>query len=143
MMRRLALLGLLLPMVISMSHAQLPQTPAPGSSERSAILEAARAPAQADLSRPVQFQVNTLNVVGDWAFLYADLRDAQGQPIDYAGTSLADEAAQGGRSKSYAALLRREDGGWTVRRHRTGPTDAVWLSWSDVGAPDAVYQIDD
>lgn len=135
----------LLPFAIAfaMNHAaaQTATTPAPGSPERIAILDAARAPAQQDLGKPVRFTVHALNQAGEWAFVYADMKDAAGEPIDYAGTPYESVALQGGRSKTYVALLQRQGGAWHVLRHDTGPTDAAWLGWGDAGAPASVYAL--
>lgn len=96
---------------------------------RAAILDAARAPVAEQLGKPVRFLVHALNRQGDWAFLHAAMQDRAGRPVDYAGTPLAEDAEHGLRSKDYAALLRRERGGWRVVAHAIGPTDVVWLDW--------------
>lgn len=108
---------------------------------RRAILDAARAPVHDTLRKPVRFKVEQLNVQGDWAFLYADMQDDQGRPIDFAGTSLAEAASHGALSKSYAVLLKRTDGRWIVVVKSIGPTDVVWADWSrQHGAPQTLFR---
>lgn len=99
------------------------------STQRSAILGAARAPVMDRLGKRVRFLVRTLNSQDDWAFLHAAMQDEEGRPVDYSGTPLEVDAAQGVLSKDYAALLRRERGGWRVVAHAIGPTDVIWLDW--------------
>ncbi len=48
--------------------AQRAHTPARGSAEREAIMDALRVPAKRDLGRTVIFQVDLLRVADDWAF---------------------------------------------------------------------------
>lgn len=138
---RLSLLQLLLLAMTTMTDSVSASTPPPGSQDRRTILDAARAPAQADLRKPVRFQVDALNVIDGWAFVYARMLDTDDTPIDLAGTPLAEAAARGGHSRTYAALLQRQQGQWRVLRHSTGPTDAAWLAWSDAGAPEALFQL--
>lgn len=108
---------------------------------RDAILDAARQPAASALAKPVRFKVEQLKVSGDWAFLFAEMQGESGRPIDYTGTKLAEAAAHGAVSRSYAALLKRKDGTWTVVDHAIGPTDLIWAGWSKHhGAPPALFE---
>lgn len=104
---------------------------------RTAMLAAARGPAEAEVGRPVRFLVRRLAVDGRWAFLLAAMRSAHGRRVDWARTPKADAAAQGLVSDDYAALLwRGDDGRWTVVAHATGPTDMAWGDWpAAYGAP--------
>lgn len=141
------LLPLLLFVLIAMtdqSHAaQRPHTPAVGSEERKIVLEAAHKPAEHALGQPVAFVVETLNVCDGWAFLYARMQTPGGARVSYAGTPFAVSAEEGGQSDMFAALMRQHDGQWTVLESSIGPTDPVWLSWDEYGAPDAIFAIDD
>jgi hypothetical protein len=126
--------------LFSMAMGALMATTGIAPEQRAAILDAARAPAAAFFARPVKFRVDRLTVVDDWAFLSADMQDGQGRPIDYAGTPLADAAAHGAVSRSYAALLRRAGRDWRVVDHAIGPTDVVWADWPGRhGAPAALF----
>ncbi len=107
---------------------------------RAAIVDSARAPAVAELGKPVLLRVAHLKASGDWAFLRADMQGPGGAPIDYAGTPLAEAARNGAVSPVYAALLRREGGAWQVVAHAVGPTDVAWDGWAgQYGAPRDIF----
>ncbi len=115
-------------------------TPPVGSAERAAILDAAREPAARELGRSVQFVVKDLNTVDGWAFLYATLAEADGQAFSYVGTRFEEAAENGMKSRSYAALLRKREGGWNVTVYSVGPTDVAWQGWAeDYAAPAALF----
>ena len=98
--------------------------------DRAALLDAARQPVTVALGKPVLFKVERLRSYGRWAFLLAEMQDAGGRPVSYAGTPLADDAAHGAVSKSYAALLRRDGNSWSVVAKAIGPTDVAWADWA-------------
>ena len=107
---------------------------------RAALLEAARAPVQAELGKAPKFRVDQLHRDGDWAFLLATLQDADGKPFDYKGTPLADAAQQGMVSRTYAALLRHDARGWQVVAKAIGPSDVAWEDWPKrYGAPARLF----
>ena len=137
------LLSLLIAMTDPSHAAQSPHTPAAGSPERKALLEAAHQPAEHALGQPVAFVVETLNVSDGWAFVYARMQTPGGARISYVGTPYATAAAEGGQSDMFAALLRQHDGRWTVLESSIGPTDPIWLTWDAYGAPPAIFAIDD
>lgn len=112
-------------------------TPADGSTERRAILDAARAPVETELGRRVVFLVKTFRVDGEWAFLEARMAEpGNGADISYAGTPYEDAARRGHKSNNYVALLRSTPKGWIVEDHAIGPTDVTWEDWSEThGAP--------
>ena len=113
----------------------------PQGAERRAILDAARAPAAAQLGKPVQFKVERLERSGDWVFLRAAMQDGGGRPVRFDGTPLAEAASQGFVSDQFAALLHREGGRWTVKAHAVGPTDVAWEDWDETyGAPPALFR---
>ena len=108
--------------------------------ERTAVLEAARAPIAGTLGRPVRFVVDRLERRGDWAFLWARLVDGAGRPVSYAGTPLANAEREGMVSKSAAVLLKRDNGRWTVVDQAIGPTDVAWEGWAARhGAPAELF----
>jgi hypothetical protein len=118
-----------------------PATAPVDQATRAAILDSARRPVVAELGKPVLFQVQQLGQSGDWAFLRADMVEHGGRPIDYAGTSRAEDAEHGVVSHTYAALLHRIDGEWRVVAHAIGPTDVAWEDWSErYGAPAAIFR---
>lgn len=116
------------------------QTPATPSAERRDVLDAARAQVQAQLGKPVRFEVKQLRRVDDWALLHAAMQDEHGQTISYAGTRYEAADRRGQKSASYDALLQRQHGRWTVRVDSIGATDVPWTNWSHgYGAPPALF----
>lgn len=142
-MRKCLLILLLLTSTTAMSqdnHAIDMRTPAVGSAERQAILDAVRTPLQQVLGQQVQFVVHQMRVGDDWGFVYARMQRPDGGMIDYVSTSYAEAAKQGGVSQDYAALLHHHDGRWTVRVEVVGPTDPAWLAWpEEYKAPEALF----
>lgn len=126
----------------SPSQAQeKPHSPATGSAERTAILDAARQPAVDELGKPVQFVVKQIDVLDGWAFLHARMQSPGGQTIDYADTRYAEAAAHGHKSSSYAALLKRQGEIWKVLAYSVGPTDVAWIGWAqEYGAPAVLFE---
>lgn len=123
------------------THAQdATHTPAAGTQERQAILDAARKPVDKELGVHVQFVVRQLHALGGWAFLHATMQGAGGQPVDYRGTRYEEADARGAKSDKYAALLKQHDGTWQVQAYSVGPTDMAWADWSAAyGAPAALF----
>ncbi|MBN9538127.1 MAG: hypothetical protein IKE60_21745 [Reyranella sp.] len=108
---------------------------------RRAVLDAARAPVEKELNQPVRFVVEQLGQAAGWAFLRARMVTPDGRPISYAGTRFAEAAANGGKSTSYAALLRRDSGTWNVTTYAIGPTDLAWHDWQTrYRAPKAIFE---
>lgn len=119
---------------------ETPHTPATGSAERSAILDAAREPAEKALDKKVVFRVSRLSVLKGWAYLEASMQGPGGQPISYADTSFQQAAEQGGKSDLYMALLQYSGDAWQVKAYRVGPTDVSWAVWPEqYGAPRAIF----
>jgi hypothetical protein len=75
------------------------RTPAEGSPERTAILEAVRDEYQQGDDRPAQFKVNYLKVHEGWAWINVT-------PLDAAGKQIADEAPM---------LFQIDEGKWVPR----------------------------
>lgn len=102
-------------------------TPAAGSPERKAIMNALRVPVQRDLHMPVIFVVSSpahdLRVKQGWAFVVAQFRHSNGDPM---GPAFFDHD---GMDDSASALLHRVGGQWRVVAHNTGATDVVWENW--------------
>lgn len=119
----------------------------PGGGSAPSDDQQARAAAVADVSaqlgKPVRLDVKGLHSADGWAFVWATIRGSDGGPVNYAGTTFAEAAANGGVSKSYAGLLRDEAGQWRVVTSRVGPTDVAWETWSaDYGAPKSIFVTD-
>lgn len=105
-------------------------SPVTDEATRSAILDAARVPVTEALKKPVKFQVRDLKRSGEWAFLLSDMVEQSGAPLDYSTTPMAAPAAQGYLSRSYMALLRQQDGRWTIVDKAIGPSDVPWVLWA-------------
>jgi len=120
------------------AQAQQPYTPQPGSLNRAAILNAARAKVAADLDFEgrLRFVVKSLRVSGDWALLLADPRTPSGAELRKHCPG-ADEIT--------LVLLKRSEGTWYVERGgSTCATDVFWLKWpSEVGAPEEIFALDE
>jgi hypothetical protein len=119
---------------------ETPQTPAtPSTDATTAALLAALTPVvSAEIGQPVRLQTTTVNVRDEWAYIVAQPRKPDGAAIDWSTTSLAGRAADGvldGDGMTYA-LLKEENGAWTVLEHAIGPTDVAWIDWAAAhGAP--------
>lgn len=110
------------------------------SSERQSVLDAAGSRVQAQLGKPVRFEVERLQLLDNWAFMHAKMKDLGGQPISYAGTRYEDAARRGQKSSSYDVLLQRKQGHWTVQADSMGATDVPWTDWSSrYGAPPELF----
>lgn len=121
--------------------AQAIHTPDTGSQERQQILDVAHQAVSHKLGRDVRFDIAQIRAGGGWGFLYAHMLQADGSPIDYAGTPMADAAAQGYVSPDYVALMKQGDNGWELRASAVGPTDMVWLAWPEkYGAPHDLFE---
>ncbi len=111
-------------------------TPQPGSAERTAVLDAARAPVEKDLGQAIIFQVKTLRVTPEWAFLHGIPKRADGKPVDYSKSIYADDAKGDAFSGQAAVLLVRDGAGWRLVTYSVGFSDVVWDSWDEeFGAP--------
>ncbi len=143
-MKRSPALFLSLLMLTMTSQAQnSPHSPDPQSAEYKAIVGAAATAATGELKQAVTLDTDVLNVSADWAFLIAQLVDANGVPFAYRGTPLEAAAAAGGVSRVYAGLLRAHDGHWRVVQQAIGPTDVTWEAWqTQFGAPAALFATD-
>jgi hypothetical protein len=113
---------------------EAPQPPAaPSADATTQALLAALTPVVAqDIGQPVSLQVSTTNVRDEWAFVTAQPRQPDGSAIDWSTTGLAQRAAAGmldGDGTTYA-LLKNENGAWTVLEHAIGPTDVAWIEWA-------------
>lgn len=120
-------------------QAGAPEAPDP---ERDAMAAALAAPASADIGRPVTFQVTTKRVEGDWGFIVGQPWTPEGAQLDWSTTRYAEQAREGmldGNGTTYA-LLRRQNGTWTVTAFAVGPTDVAYADWpQSYGAPASLF----
>ena len=112
---RIFLAATLAALTLSSAQAQRMHTPRPGSSERSAIMDAIRPTCERDLQQPVIFKVTLLNVAGDWAAARVMPIKPNGNEIDFSKTHYREDYADGSFDSVGEALLpasgRRMDAG--------------------------------
>jgi hypothetical protein len=115
-------------------------TPAPGSAQRSEILNALRPSVQAQIGGTVEFVVSQLRVLQDWAFVSARPQRPGGQPIDWRATKFRRDWEQDMMSDLVLGLLRRNGTSWRVLEYAIGPTDVVWENWvKSHGVPRSLF----
>ncbi|MEZ5956192.1 MAG: hypothetical protein R3C27_03140 [Hyphomonadaceae bacterium] len=85
-----------------------------------------------EIGKPVSLQANTVNVRDEWAYVDAQILDADGSPIDWMTTNLASRYENGAMDEGGGvhALLKNENGTWTVLEHVVAPTDVAWIDWA-------------
>ncbi|MGE3230192.1 MAG: hypothetical protein AB7J30_12220 [Hyphomicrobium sp.] len=104
--------------------------PARGSPLRASILDAARPTFEQEVGAPVEFVINTLNVMDEWAYGDVQLQRPGGTPIDWSHTKFAEDMAQGMLETGHNLFLLHESGGsWTLIEYAIGPTDVAWDWW--------------
>lgn len=104
--------------------------PEKGSELREAVLDAARPIFESETGGPVEFVVNTLNVMDDWAYGDVRLQRPGGAPIDWSATKFADDQTQGTLETEHNLfLLKKTKGGWSLAEYAVGPTDVAWDWW--------------
>ncbi|MGQ0532884.1 MAG: hypothetical protein ACT4OF_09385 [Caulobacteraceae bacterium] len=120
--------------------SETPEPPATPSADATtqALVTALTPVVSQEIGQPVSLQATNVNVRDEWAFITAQPRKPDGSAIDWSTTALAQRAADGvldGDGTTYA-LLKNENGTWTVLEHAIGPTDVAWIEWaSEHGVP--------
>jgi hypothetical protein len=119
-------------------------TPAVGSVERKSILENIRTPSQKELGQAIQFTVSTFNIMGDWCFLAATIKQVNGKDIDIKKITDKDLVMGEGDGAFFEnniqVVLKKNKGKWTIIRRVLGCTDVCWSDWYvDLKAPKAVF----
>jgi len=107
-------------------------SPPRGSPQRSAILDAVRPMAEAELGKPVEFVVNEMRVLGEWAFVVLAPQRPGGGRIEYAYTRYQQAVDNDMFGGLVIALLRQTPRGWLVYQYDLGATDVVWLEWKQL-----------
>lgn len=122
------------------SFAQKTYTPAKGSAERTAIMNALRVPVEKKLKKKAIFAVNNFNVQGNWAFLDGTPQKPDGSEMDYRGTEYQEAIDAGMFDSNVFALLKKTGGKWKVVTYQIGCTDVCYLPWAkDYKAPKAIF----
>lgn len=119
---------------------ETPEAPAAPSADATteALLTVLTPVIAQEIGKPVSLQTTHINVRDEWAFVIAQPRNPDGSAVDWSTTTLAERHELGvldGDGTTYA-LLKQENGTWTVLEHAIGPTDVAWFNWAaDHGAP--------
>lgn len=106
------------------------ETPAQGSPERAAILDALRGRTVGELGGPIEFVVNEIRVLGEWAFVEVHPQRPGGGEIFYTYTRYQAAWDAGALDQVVVALLRETPAGWLVYEYDFGATDVVWQPWA-------------
>jgi hypothetical protein len=111
--------------------AQRAHTPAAGTEERAAIMDALREPVERDLKQKVIFKVDRLRVAGDWAYVRVSPTKPSGDEIDFSKTKYREQVEEGMFDPQGEALLRLQDDGWKVVEWVFGGTDVASAEWGE------------
>lgn len=115
-------------------------TPARGTAERRAIMDAARVPMTRELGQRVIFQVSELRTDGTWCYLEAEPLNPDDSRLDWSASAYAQDWANDMMSDLVMVLLRRQGSGWHVIDYVIGPTDVYWHNWvDDHGLPEELF----
>jgi hypothetical protein len=114
--------------LLTASQAQVTQ-PERGTALRANILDALRPVVQAEIGGDIEFVVNDLRVLGDWAYVNVRPQRPGGGAIDWRTTKFREGREAGAMSDLVLALLRREAVNWRVVECVIGPTDVAWEGW--------------
>lgn len=108
-----------------------PAAPAPDVTTQP-ILTALTPVVAAEVGKPVSLQANTVNARDEWAYVDAQVRNADGSDIDWTTTNLASRYENGAMDTGGGvhALLKYENGAWVVLEHVIAPTDVAWIEWA-------------
>jgi len=132
------------PIVMTVRDVETVQIMQPqrGSALRTNLLDTIRPVFERETGGPVEFVVQRLNVIGEWAYGEVRAQRPGGKAIDWNRTRYAEDF-QAGMFDPAASdfLLRRTATGWMVVESAMGPTDVVWEGWRlDHRLPLALFQ---
>lgn len=143
---RALLVGLLGILIGCSPAANAPEPPAPAAQSATAQspVDALEPVIEAEVGIPLALRATTINVVEGWAYVEAQPKNPDGSDIDWATTSLASRYENGAMDTggSVHALLRNDNGSWTLLEHVIAPTDVAWLDWAARhGAPASIVEL--
>lgn len=104
-------------------------TPPRGSALRRALLDTARAYAEAELGPPIEFGVQVLRTDGRFAFFQGFVQRPGGQPLDWSATRYAEHRRRGSMTEGVMVLMRLEGRRWRIVERALGPTHVPWVHW--------------
>ncbi|MBL8547456.1 MAG: hypothetical protein JNL81_13405 [Hyphomonadaceae bacterium] len=111
---------------------EAPAAPASADAATQALVGVLTPAISAEVGKPVSLHTTTVNVRDEWAYVVADVRNADGSEIDWLTTNLASRYENGAMDTggSLHALLKNEGGVWVVLEHVIAPTDVAWIDWA-------------
>lgn len=122
------------------ANAQSVHTPAKGSAERTAILNALRVPVERDLKQKIVFVAEHFNVSGTWAFVGGEPQAVGGGAPNYRGTKYQAAKDADMFDNNFFAVLRKTAGRWKVVTYAIGCTDVCYADWwKRYRAPKAIF----
>jgi hypothetical protein len=131
---------LLVAVFATVSLAQKVYTPAKGSAERTAILNALRVPVEKELKQKIQFSVENFKSNGTWAFLSGEPQNPNGGRPNYKRTKYQEAIDADMFDNNFFALLKKTGGKWKVVTYAIGCTDVCYATWwKDYKAPKAIF----
>lgn len=116
-------------LVAAAAAAQSVYTPAKGSPERKAILDALRIPVERELKQKITFNARYFNVSGRWAFVGGDPLAIGGGRPDYRGTEYQQAIDADMFDNNFFAILQKTGTKWKVVHYDIGCTDVCYASW--------------
>lgn len=125
------------------AFAQSAHTPAVGSDERKALMDAIRVPAENELKQKVIFNVDRLRVAGAWAYARVSPTRPDGSELNYSKTKFQEQIDLGlFDPQGEALLVQKANGRWSVVEWVFGSTDVPSAGWSDThgGLPKSLFQ---
>jgi hypothetical protein len=129
MLVRSMLVTLFWMMLGGLAAGQSVYTPAKGSAERTAILNALRVPVERELKQKIVFAADHFNVSGVWAFLGGKPQNTSGGKPNYRGTPYQKAIDADMFDNNFFALLKKTGGKWRVVHYDIGCTDVCYANW--------------
>jgi hypothetical protein len=109
------------------------EAPAAPNAATQAALDVLTPIISTEVGKPVSLQPSTATIRDGWAYIDAEVLNADGSAIDWMTTNLASRYENGVMDEGGGvhALLKNENGTWTVLEHVIAPTDVAWIDWVD------------
>jgi hypothetical protein len=102
---------------------------AKNSDERKFLMDILRVPVQRELHVPIQFVVQELRVLDNWAFLTAEPIRKDGKEIDYTKTKYRVAYEEGAFDSQMNAIFKKTNNQWELLGYQIGATDVAYACW--------------
>lgn len=140
MLKRPFILVAIFTLFAGLAAGQAVYSPAKGSLERKAILDALRIPVERDLRQKIVFAAEHFNVSGSWAFVGGDPQTPEGGRPNYRGTRYQEAVNADMFDNNFFAILKKTGGKWKVVHYAIGCTDVCYADWwRRYRAPKAIF----